>query len=131
MGAELSTAIRGHKMSPECASFCECFEPYCHKDDISTHARATQFAILDGNHNGHASLAECMKWIQDTLNSKCPERGPDLFRYIYILLSMTVISKYDVIIIIIITFSLFYKNRWNFYKYSSLLTKIDSYSLAV
>lgn len=67
----------------ECYNFCKSFATYADKSNKV--GRRTAWSGLDNNGNGHVSLAETGKWIQDTLinDLKSKELGVMLYKRFY------------------------------------------------
>jgi hypothetical protein len=87
MGAGNSAKyLRDTTISPQCIEFCVAFENIGGnlKDTGATAARKMAWKGLDNNGNGHVSLAETGKWIQDTLTDTYgTDRGTELYKAFY------------------------------------------------
>lgn len=67
IGVSSSTLSERGRVSLELIDFCACFERLAENDDEAQHLRATAWASLDCNGNGHVSLAEADSWIKQAL----------------------------------------------------------------
>lgn len=71
--------------SKDCITFLECFEGLIGTDKKSKAARVQGWRALDNNGNGHVSLAETGKWIQDSLinYTESKETGTRIYKAFY------------------------------------------------